>query len=88
MDTLLRELFVWKRLGAGEAVRYVCFEDLSTGRFCVQSADFYRLPVKPELLRQLELQAVELFLEQSPLDRCEWHASVEAAIEAHDRHFA
>lgn len=88
MNALLREFHVWRHSGVGSAVRYVCFENLSVGRFCVQSADFFRLPVDPGLLRQHERPLVELFLEQSPQDRCAWFASIEAAIKAHDHDFA
>jgi hypothetical protein len=88
MKGLLEQLLVWRALGKNKAVRYSCFENLSTKWFCAQSANFLRLPLDPEMLRQHERQLVKLFIEISPLDRCEWFESLGSAIEAHDRTFA
>ena len=66
---------------------YRCLRDDSTGRYAVQSADFFPLPVDDARLRSSDRQFVELLIEQLPFDRCEWHASIEAAIAAHDLAF-
>jgi len=66
-------------------VRYRCFKNVSSGRYTVQSADFYHLPFDQEKAAELEQQFVELFAEQTPDDRAGSFESIEAAIEAHDR---
>jgi hypothetical protein len=85
---LYREIRVWKRLSAGSAVCYRCFEDLATHRFCVQSADFFQLPVDDKKLRYHERQSVELFIEIELTGRCDWFNSLEEAIKVHDADFA
>ena len=78
---------VWKRNG-GRAIRYRCFELLPTGRFCVQSADFYD---KTNLERKEEgfsRQFLELLLEEAPEDRAKTFATLEEAIAWHDQQFA
>jgi hypothetical protein len=58
---------VWKRIEPARLIRYRCFEDMGTGKFCVQSADFYSIPVRPEQLMQSEKQFLELMIEESPV---------------------
>lgn len=41
-------------------------QELETGKFCVQSKDFYRQPVVGSLATQLDLQFLELLLEVRP----------------------
>jgi hypothetical protein len=84
---LFSQLNVWKRVGKQLAVRYVCFCDLSSGRYAVQSADFFRMPIEDEQLHSSERQLIELFMEESPFDRCGWFETVGKAIEAHDLEF-
>ena len=88
MSDLFQEIKVWHRKGDGLAIRYGCFRDLASGKFAVQSADFFRLPLDAILVRQLDAQFMELFMDASPLDRCDWFDSLELAIEAHDREFS
>ena len=78
---------VWKRISKARAVRYRCFRELSSGRFSVQSADFYGVPLDPKQVAGLEKQYVELFAEQDPDERAGSFDSLEAAIEAHDKDF-
>jgi hypothetical protein len=82
-----QDIRVWQRLSERSCVRYSCFKDLSTGKYGVQSADFYRLPVDEQLRRQHDIQFFELFMEEDPQERCAWFDSLEAAIEAHDEQF-
>ncbi len=70
------------------AVRYRCFESLNSKRFCVQSADFYRLPFDEQQAANLRRQFVELFLEQEPDNRGGEHPTLEEAIAAHDKTFS
>jgi hypothetical protein len=82
-----RAFDVWKRKGSDEVIRYRCFENLSTGMFCVQSADFYQSPVSVDRISQLEKQLIELLLEQSPIKRSGSFATIEEAIADHDKSF-
>lgn len=83
MNTLYREIVIWRRKSEAEAVRYSCFENLETGRFCVQLADFIQLPLSDTQTHQQQRNRFELFIE-GQLESCDWHDSVKVAIEAHD----
>jgi hypothetical protein len=83
----IRAFDVWKRNGMAGLVRYRCFEDITTGRFCVQSADFYKSPVTIDRVSQLEMQFIELLLEESPFLRSGSFDTVEEAIAEHDKSF-
>jgi hypothetical protein len=78
---------VWKRLEDGRLVRYRCFRIVSTGRYCVQSADYYNLPLNAEEDRKFDRQFKELLIEQAPEYRSETCATLEEAIFSHDREF-
>ncbi|MDI6935168.1 hypothetical protein QMN21_26740, partial [Serratia sp. Se-PFBMAAmG] len=84
--SLLKLHTVWRRPHEGAAVVYYCFEDLNTGKFCVQNADFFHSNVDA-LRARSDALAMELFMEESPLERCSWADSITAAIEQHDRKF-
>lgn len=88
MNILYAELRVWKRLDAARAVLYRCFEDTTTRRFAVQSADFFKLPIDASQIQRSEMQFAELFMEIAPDERCKWFNSVEEAIAAHDSEFS
>jgi hypothetical protein len=60
---------------------------MTTGKFCVQSADFYNLPIQNERLVQLDKQFLELMIEESPIVRSGAFDSVEEAIAHHDSEF-
>jgi hypothetical protein len=85
---LYQELVIWKRNDERTATRYVCLMNVATRKYSVQSADFYRLPLRREDLENLQRQFVELFCESDPAQRAGAFDSPEAAIDAHDRHFA
>ena len=87
MTKTYRELAVWKRIDDKGAVKFRCFEDMDSHAFCVQSADFYRLPLRVDVSAHFDRQFVELFIEIEPMERCEWFASVEKAIAAHEKKF-
>jgi hypothetical protein len=88
MTELYRAFDVWKLKEPHTAIRYRCFESLANHRFCVQSADFYRLPLTSEQINQLEKQFVELLLEEPPIDRSGVFDSIEEAIDAHQKAFS
>jgi hypothetical protein len=83
--SLYRTIDVWERRDSGTVVRYRCFESLDTSRYSVQSADFYHDGKTPA---NLDSQFVELFTEQDPARRSGEHATLRAAIAAHNRAFA
>jgi len=83
--TLYRTIDVWERKDSRTVVRYRCFESLNSGRFSVQSADFYHAGSSPA---DLHNQFVELFTEQDPAERAGEHATLKAAIDAHNQEFA
>jgi len=78
---------VWKRVSGKELLRYRCFRNLETNRYCVQSADFYSFPLDTAQARNLEKQCYELFAERLPDERATSFASIDEAISAHDRDF-
>lgn len=84
---LYKAIDVWKRLDDSTAVRFRCFESLRSGRFCVQSADFYRLPLHAAHVANLDRQFVELFVEQEPSNRNAEFTTLEEAILMHDKEF-
>jgi len=88
MAEILKSFDVWRQRDTKTLVRYRCFEDCSTGRFCVQSDDFYRLPVTNERTNYLENQFIELLMNESPFERVESFASIKEAISNHDGSFA
>jgi hypothetical protein len=79
---------VWKRTENGELIRYRCFENISEGTFCVQSADFFRRSIQSERLVESEIQWIELLLEQSPFERSRSFPTIEEAIAHHDSEFS
>ncbi len=87
MKDLYRAFDVWKREGARSLVRYRCFENLGTGKFCVQSADFYKSPVAEERMNELQKQYIELLLKESPFKRAGSFDTVEEAIRDHIESF-
>jgi len=82
-----RAFDVWRKLDGRCLVRYRCFEFLASGKYSVQSADFYRFPLEPDQCAFLDKQFLELFVEQSPLDRGGGYDTIEEAIRAHDKDF-
>ena len=68
-------------------VRYRCFEILASNRFCVQSSDYYRLPLDESQLAQSDLQFLELLIEEAPETRVKTYVTLEDAIRMHDQDF-
>ena len=85
--SLFQEIPVWKSIDNHSAVRYVCFLSFTSGKYCVQSADFFQLPIEPHLLQQFDRQIIELFIEVAPSERCDWFDSLSEAIEMHEKDF-
>ncbi|MBO3459923.1 hypothetical protein G7B40_040050 [Aetokthonos hydrillicola Thurmond2011] len=85
---MFKAIDVWKRLDTTTAVRYRCFQRLTDGQFCVQSADYYYLPIREEQVRSLDRQFLELFVEEAPDERCEVYPRLEEAIAMYESEFA
>lgn len=85
---MFKAIDVWKRLDSSTAICYRCFERLSDGQFCVQSADYYSLPLDEEQVRMLDRQFLELFLEESPEQRSPLYSTLTEAIAMFDLDFA
>ena len=79
--------FVWKRNGDSELIRYSVLMNIDSGRYAVLSADFFYQDMKPAF-DNFDRQFIELMIESSPLERCEWYDSVLGAIRAHDINFS
>jgi len=84
---MYRRIDVWRRIDPGTVACYRCFESISDGRYCVQSLDYFRLPLDDVQQRQLGVQLVELFAEEDPLERSGGFPTLAEAIAAHDRDF-
>ncbi|SDW51779.1 hypothetical protein [Lysobacter enzymogenes] len=87
VDDLYMQSFAWRRIGSQACVRYVILMNVASGRFAVHSADFFNSNEQIGV-EYFNRQFVELMLEDSPLERCSWHDSTIAAIEAHDAEFS
>ena len=85
---LYKSIDVWKKCDDETAIRYRCFELLGRHQFCVQSADYYRLPIDMEKFENLEVQFVELFLDEYPEKRSGLYPSLEEAFAAHEKSFS
>ncbi|QXI55333.1 hypothetical protein [Pseudomonas alvandae] len=84
---MLKSHEVWKAIDTHTLAIYFCFENLSSGEYCVQNVEFFRLPLTHEYQSNALKNAMELFMEESPLSRCEWLSSLEEAIKLHDKTF-
>ena len=87
-NRLYREISVWKRVDEKTLLRYRCFHILPDEKYCVQSADFYSLPLDEAQTNYLSKQFVELLIEEEPESRAEkLYDSLQEAVSAHDIDF-
>ena len=88
---ILNELYVqhdvWRRTSDAVCIRYIVLMHLESGKFAVQSADFFD-GLNGVGLDYFNKQFIELMKEESPLERCEWFRSIEDAVRAHDDDFS
>lgn len=81
---------VWRRVKSA-VIHYRCFRSEGTGRFVVQSADYYQSNLTPDeiakRIAQLNSQFIELLAEEDPFEREKSHPSINEAIAAHDKDF-
>jgi hypothetical protein len=87
MNRLFQEIRVFKRAGENRIIFFRCLKQISTGMFAVQSADFLSSPISTDQIVNSDLQFFELMFDQSPVERCTWHDSVDQAIAAHEADF-
>ncbi len=85
---MYKHIIVWKRVSEVKAIRYVCFEDIVGSKFCVQSADFFYLPLDRIEAKWLDEQISELLIELDPGQRSGWFGSLVEAIAHHDKDFS
>lgn len=85
---MYKAIDVWKRSDDTTVVRYRCFQVLPQNRFCVQSVDYYRIPLNKLQIEALDRQFLELLLEEAPDDRNKTYNSLEEAIAKYDEDFA
>lgn len=82
-----KQIFVWRKLTDKQALRHCCFENLTTGRFFVQSADFFHLPYDQKMDEQHSAQFIELFLEVDDAERTQ-HQTLKRAISEFNQGFS
>lgn len=52
-----------KDIDGKTAICYQCFQRLTDGQFCVQSVDYYHLPLQDAQVKALDGQFLELFID-------------------------
>lgn len=82
------QILIWEKKDRLTAIRYLCFQNLTTLKYCVQSADFYRSPIDDVQIKNFDEQSIELFIESEPLERCTWHDRLIDAIDSHKKDFS
>ncbi len=84
---MYQAITIWKRCD-GMAICYRCLQNVESGKFTVQSADEYHLPVSAEWKTKMDLQFVELLIEDAPEARVgRSFDTIAEAIEHHDKTF-
>jgi hypothetical protein len=83
---LYEAIDVWEKGPDKQLILYRCFKNLSSGKYCVQSADFYQGPFQNVTLG-LDRRYLELLMEDLPEARSGAFDTLQAAIEAHRKDF-
>ena len=83
--SLFREHRIYKDT-EGHSVLYICLEDLQSGRFAVQQAEFFDTDDTTIRAGQIASLTLELFAERSR-EAATWHDSLIVAIAAHNAEF-
>jgi hypothetical protein len=78
---------VWVRLRDQRIAVYRCFEVLPDGKYCVQSQDFFSIPLDFDLIRRAEAQFFELLAEEAPERKSRLCDTLEEAIKKWDEEF-
>ena len=61
-----RQCYVLEDAIGSTAIRYVCYEDLRTGKFCVSSGEVLTAPETGEMLSWLWVNEVDHFINEGP----------------------
>jgi hypothetical protein len=77
---MYRQINIFKRIDETNIVIFRCFERLDVNKFCVQSADYFSLPINDSQLKNSEKQLLELFIEEIPDNRSDLHHTIEEAV--------
>jgi hypothetical protein len=64
MSDYYRQTYVFERVSASKAIRYVCYEHLRTGQFCVSGGDILRAPENAETLAFQAVTEVNHFMNE------------------------
>jgi hypothetical protein len=86
MKTLYRQINVWERIHEGRIAVYRCFEIIPDGKYCVQSKDFFSVPLEEGVWHQSQEQFLELLSEEAPGRTS--YGTLEEAIRHYDEDFA
>jgi hypothetical protein len=78
MRDFYRQSFVLERVNPTKAIRYVCYEDLRTGKFCVSTGEVLTVPQDAETLTFHSVQQAEHFIAEG-VNR--WFHSPREAVE-------
>ena len=78
MSNLYRQLYVFERIDPENAVRYVCYEDLETGKFSVSVGECLKLPADDRSTGWFLTQQIDHFIAEG----CErWFDTLKEAVE-------
>ena len=77
---------VWRRR-ENHLIRYVCLKSLGMNKYAVLKADFFRSSSNAQDHDAFDKQFIDLMIEQSPVERCNWFDSPLEAMTAHDKYF-
>ena len=75
------EVVVWRRLSSGAAVRYVCLQSTSTGRFAVATASLFTEAME-SLPTWVDGNTNRQIANALQLDDLQWYAAVSEAMDA------
>lgn len=64
MSDYYRQTFVMERVSQAKAIRYVCYEDLRTRKFCVSSAEELVAPENAETLTFHAVRRADHFMKE------------------------
>ena len=78
MRDFYRQSFVLEQVSPAKALRYVCYEDLRSGKFCVSTGEVLTVPQDAETLTFHAVQQAEHFIAEG-VNR--WFDSLLEAVE-------
>jgi hypothetical protein len=78
MSDYYRQTHVFERVSPSKAIRYVCYEDLRTGQFCVSGGDILRAPEHAETLSFQAITEADHFMKEGP---SRWFDTLLEAVE-------